>query len=441
MHSGLVDQEPSEVWTGCSSSRLRLETSLVLRCLIPLDPSLTTTIQACTQQLVCSGRARSLAIMRRTRSTLHSARWEACTQTSITPWYEGLVLCSAKSRMVATTAPSDSEWYTRFMAGYHARVGEQRKQDAAISLPQILAVQERLEEAWQEASARGELGEMHSVAEMGAFFLAGYCGSFCGFELPKILLTELKDQICCEDWRHEVAHVGTPLRGHFKARWNAKVKLLIIVAAVTALGLKPVLWLSRLVDVLSDLEITSGWLFQNDKGYPQPLSFFEEDFYATLIAIRDCDPSLLSQIWISWRTISWRALYDVAWLPELQRPASPSWISIGWITGKLRGRRSSLPLCKSSTLSKSSCSVPTCDSPWHYKESRIYWTYLSLWASITQWVVVGFVYPSVLGSATCYLSIREVAWSVRHVDLVSIPWLMRRASDTDSRRPAWCLHC
>jgi len=137
-------------------------------------------------------------------------------------------------------------------------------------------VQELLEEEWQEALTGGDCGEMCAMAEMGAFFLAGYCGSFRGFELPKILLTELKDQICREDSRHEVAHVGIPLRGHFKVRGNAKVKLLIMVAAVMASGLKPVLWLSRLVDMLADLGITSGWLFQNDKGCPQPLSFFEE---------------------------------------------------------------------------------------------------------------------------------------------------------------------
>jgi len=84
-----------------------------------------------------------------------------------------------------------------------------------------------------------------------------------------------------------VAHVGVPLSGCFKARGNAKVKLLIMIAAVMASGLKPVLWLSRLVDVLSDMGITSGWLFQNDLGYQQPLSFFEEGFYATLFAICD----------------------------------------------------------------------------------------------------------------------------------------------------------
>jgi len=35
-----------------------------------------------------------------------------------------LVLPSAKTRMITMMAPSDSEWHTRFMASFHARVGE-----------------------------------------------------------------------------------------------------------------------------------------------------------------------------------------------------------------------------------------------------------------------------------------------------------------------------
>jgi len=76
-----------------------------------------------------------------------------------------------------------------------------------------------------------------------------------------------------------------PLSGQFKVRGNVKVKLLIMIAAVTASGLKPVLWLSCLVDILGELGIISRWLFQNDKGYQQPLSFFEEGLYAMQFAI------------------------------------------------------------------------------------------------------------------------------------------------------------
>jgi len=106
--------------------------------------------------------------------SLHTNFHNASVQGAV----NNLVLRSVKTRMVATTAPSDSEWHTRFMAGFHARVGEGWKQDAAISLPQILTVQELLEEEWQEALMGGDRGEMRTVAETGAFFLAGYCGSF-----------------------------------------------------------------------------------------------------------------------------------------------------------------------------------------------------------------------------------------------------------------------
>lgn len=163
---------------------------------------------------------------------------------------ENLVWRSEKSRFVATTAPSDSEWHSRFMTGFHARVGDRRKRDAAISIRQILAVQELLEEEWDEVTAGGDIDGRRSVAEIGTFFLLGYCCSLRGFELPKILLTELKSQIDLEGRSGDEPHVGVPMRGKFKARSNAEQKLLVFCAATTASGLKPGLWAQRLVDVL-----------------------------------------------------------------------------------------------------------------------------------------------------------------------------------------------
>jgi len=78
------------------------------------------------------------------------------------------------------------------MTGFHTRVGDRRKRDAAISIQQILAVQELLEEDWEEVTAARDVNECRSVAEIGSFYLLGYCCSLRGFELPKILLTELK---------------------------------------------------------------------------------------------------------------------------------------------------------------------------------------------------------------------------------------------------------
>jgi hypothetical protein len=48
--------------------------------------------------------------------------------------------------------------------------------------------------------------------------------------------------------------------------------------------LNPGLWVSRLVNVLKMLGITSGWLFQDKKHAPRKMFSFSEAFYGHLLA-------------------------------------------------------------------------------------------------------------------------------------------------------------
>ena len=203
-----------------------------------------------------------------------------------------LVLKNDRKRWVATAAPSESEWHSLFMLGYHARVGERQKHDATISLEQMMAIQDLLEERWRDARRVGCPQMLRDVAEVGAFFMTGYCGSLRGFEVPKLVLTELRNQLHLEATPYVPAHIGLPLHGRFKARGSALAKVLVLIVPTTASGLCPGKWLERLVDVLDGLGIKSGWLFQDEEGTQQPLNYFEEEFYSVLHAIRDRDPSL-----------------------------------------------------------------------------------------------------------------------------------------------------
>jgi hypothetical protein len=63
---------------------------------------------------------------------------------------QNLVWRSAKSHFVAMTCPSDPEWHFQFMSSFHSRVGKWRKQDAALSLNQMLALQDLCAEEWHE---------------------------------------------------------------------------------------------------------------------------------------------------------------------------------------------------------------------------------------------------------------------------------------------------
>lgn len=106
---------------------------------------------------------------------------------------------------------------------------------------------------------------------IAVFFLLGYCNSLHGFELPKIVLHKLAQQIQMEDEGNVPAHIGIPLRGKFKARSSVIVEIICYTVAKTHSGLNLGLWVTRLIDVLKTLGMTSGWLFQDEKGAPRKM--------------------------------------------------------------------------------------------------------------------------------------------------------------------------
>jgi hypothetical protein len=181
------------------------------------------------------------------------------------------------------------------MSGLHAQIGDRRKRDAPILIEQMLSIQELLEAEWRDASEQQESMAQLWIAETAAcFFLVGYCGSMREFELPKALLTSLlRHSLHLEDGHHgHHPHAGVFFLGHSKVRSNAEKKSLVFLAAVMDSGLRPALWLDRLVKILEGLGIYSGWLFQGPQGGQPTMTSFSEEFYRVLFAICDGDPSL-----------------------------------------------------------------------------------------------------------------------------------------------------
>jgi hypothetical protein len=157
----------------------------------------------------------------------------------------------------------------------------------------MLAVQRLLESEWREAIEQQDHVTQRRIAEMATFFLVGYCGSMRRFELPKALLTNLRHGLHTETGPHgHPPHAGIFFLGRFKARSNAEKKILVFLAAVTESGLRPALWLDRLVKVLENLGIHSGWLFQGPQGEQRSMSSFAEEFYRVLFVIREDAPTL-----------------------------------------------------------------------------------------------------------------------------------------------------
>jgi hypothetical protein len=209
-----------------------------------------------------------------------------------------LVWRSDRARFVATKAPTDTTWFNAFMKGYHARVGERRKQDAAISIDLMLALQASLEIDWDEANRKSDNEVLRHVAKHGAYYLFLYCGSLRGFEGPKVKLSDLRRQIVPPGTPQAEmygAHVGLPLTGRFKARTQHTQDILIPIAYETASKLQPGIWAERLVKVLAEENITTGWAFRDENNEQVKMSYFEDDFYERLHTIRSQKPELFTE--------------------------------------------------------------------------------------------------------------------------------------------------
>jgi hypothetical protein len=84
------------------------------------------------------------------------------------------------------------------------------------------------------------------------------------------------------------------LTGHFKARSQNQQSILIPIAYATASGLQPGKWGERLLQVLAEFNVHTGWAFQDARGKQLPMSHFDEKFYDLLAQIKEEDPNLFT---------------------------------------------------------------------------------------------------------------------------------------------------
>jgi hypothetical protein len=196
-----------------------------------------------------------------------------------------------KKRGVSSKAPTESEWFTRFMKGVGNRMGQRTRQDAAISIDVMTELMARFDSDF--VAAEDDPIEQRGVAEAACFCVLAFCGSFRGFEVPKVVLTYLRDFRERSTIGDVLPHVGIPLAGRFKLRGNMDQNLLVYVAAETASGLKPLLWVDRLINLLEGTGIVSGWLFQGPDGEQLKMRHFEERVFEKLLDIQSDCPHLI----------------------------------------------------------------------------------------------------------------------------------------------------
>jgi hypothetical protein len=185
--------------------------------------------------------------------------------------------------------PTHSLWFERFTKGCLSRMGQEIRQDMAISLPVMHALLHNLEQDWLAATSPAA---QRFLASIGAFVCIAFCGSFRG---PEVFLTDfagLRKYLLAPPDSNLPPHVIVPLLGRFKSEIGARYHLTPL-AATTASGISVHRWVSRLVSTLTEANYYNGPAFCDSQGSFASSQDYETEILDRLQAVQSEHPSLI----------------------------------------------------------------------------------------------------------------------------------------------------
>jgi hypothetical protein len=194
---------------------------------------------------------------------------------------ENLVGAYERKRMWISNVVSHQFWFSRFMTGVHKRVGQVRKQDKEMSIASIEvlhAADAILEDQWSRA---GNPNEKKQIAEMGVWFVGGFCIGLRGEEMLNIELAGTANNI--KHLEDEVnPHFKFILLGRTKGNQLSGAKFGVPCVPVTkGTNIRPGRWVKRLVETLHGMGRRSGRLFRRNLVTAK-LHEFEDAFFTVL---------------------------------------------------------------------------------------------------------------------------------------------------------------
>jgi len=195
---------------------------------------------------------------------------------------------SAHKKMHGTSSPSDSEWFARFSLGMENRLGRQLRQDLGISIGVMLELQRDLEVRWANSNP-GQ--ERRRVAELAVLFIVVYSWGLRGEEVFLISLGALR-KVWGPSQLHATHHVMLGMVGRRKRLIGCRAFLLPSVIE-TASGLRPGVWLGRIIEAFEGLGIITGYVMIRDDGGDPRLSDYNQVFVDCLHGVQARRPDLI----------------------------------------------------------------------------------------------------------------------------------------------------
>lgn len=183
-----------------------------------------------------------------------------------------------------------STWFEHFAAGCLRRMGQEIRQDRAISLPVMHALLHYLEDEWIITS---NPTTRFLVASLGAYSVVAFCSSFRGTEVFLTDLHGLRKYLDAPRSAQELPHVIIPLLGRLKGE-NGEKYHLTPLCSTTSSGLEVEKWVRRLVQCQQHFGRCHGPAFTTLIGSPAYTHTFEMGILDRLQAIQARHPELIS---------------------------------------------------------------------------------------------------------------------------------------------------
>lgn len=194
-----------------------------------------------------------------------------------------------KAKQFLNVCPTHSSWFEHFAIGCLRRMGQEVRQDRAISLPLMHALMTLYEKEWLAADDKHT---RFSIASLASYCVVCFCGSFRGPEGFLVDLFGLRKYLETPRRTDEAAYVIVPLLGRLKNEVGERYHLTPL-CSTTSSGLEVEKWLRRLASVHEEFGRTKGPAFSTSSGSFARIKDFELDILDRIHTIQTQYPSIV----------------------------------------------------------------------------------------------------------------------------------------------------
>lgn len=160
-----------------------------------------------------------------------------------------------------TDAPTSSRWFNRFTTGMHARLGDVVIQDKALTVDELKALHQVLEDKWTEAFEANNQGKMFEVAMVGSMSSVAFGGALRGGEVAFVRVKESLEHTFEGRHHGRRPHLTVCMEGKFKTEKGRKRHFLAL-AMISKSGIKYGHWFIRLLWMYASNGIKEGPMFK-----------------------------------------------------------------------------------------------------------------------------------------------------------------------------------